>query len=199
MNILKEVREKESSIEMDVSPISDLYYMLENYLPGGVIDKDEVEQKANMIVTWKKVVEHAEGVANSLSAVQGTYKKQLMWDIREFGMDIRSYRKDFETNGPMVPGIKSTVAVEKLKKFKDELVIRERKMETYRAGEELFALRPTKFNEVIKTRKEVALIDQLYSLFVLTHSLTHLLNYSLTHSLTHLLTYSLTHLLIHSG
>ena len=173
MNILKEVREKESSIEMDVSPISDLYYMLENYLPGGVIDKDEVEQKANMIITWKKVVEHAEGVANSLSAVQGTYKKQLMWDIREFGMDIRSYRKDFETNGPMVPGIKSTVAVEKLKKFKDELVIRERKMETYRAGEELFALRPTKFNEVIKTRKEVALIDQLYSLFVLTHSLTY--------------------------
>jgi len=34
-------------------------------------------------------------------------------------------------------------------------------VEIYRAGEELFALRPTKFNEVSKTRKEVQLIDQV--------------------------------------
>jgi dynein heavy chain len=41
----------------------------------------------------------------------------------------------------MIPGIKSHAAIEKLKKFKDELSTRERKMEMYRAGEELFALR----------------------------------------------------------
>ena len=39
-----------------------------------------------------------------LSAVQGTYKKQqqLIHDTREFGMNIRTFRKDFETNGPML-------------------------------------------------------------------------------------------------
>jgi dynein heavy chain len=166
MTVLKEVREKESSIEMEVSPILDMYNMLEQYLPDGVFDHEEIEQKSTMITSWGKVVEHAESLANSLSAVQGTYKMQLVRDIREFTMDIRSLRKDFEENGPLIPGIKPALAVDKLKKYKDELVVRERKLDMYRGGEELFALRPTRFNEVAKTRKEITLIDQLYSLYV---------------------------------
>lgn len=166
MNVLKEVREKESSIEMEVSPILDMYTMLEQYLPDGVVDKEEVERKTGMVSAWRKVVEFAESIANSLSAVQGTYKKQLVWDIREFGMDVRAMRKDFEESGPMTPGIKPQLAVDRLKKFKDEISARERKMEMYRAGEELFALRPTRFNEVIKIRKDITLIDQLYSLYI---------------------------------
>lgn len=166
MTVLKEVREKESSIGMEVSPILDMYLILENYLPGGITDKEELEQKATMLISWRKVVDHAEVVTDSLGAVQGTYKKQLVWDIREFSMDIRNLRKEFEDNGPMQVGIKPQVAVEKLRKFKEELIVRERKMEMYRAGEELFALRPTRFNEILKTRKDVVLIDQLYSLYV---------------------------------
>jgi dynein heavy chain len=165
MSILKEVREKESSIELDVGPIMDMYTMLEHYLPGGVFDSEELEQKASIMLVWGKLVDHAESVAHSLSAVQGTYKKQLIWDIREFGMDIRGFRRDFEENGPMTIGIRPAQAVEKLKKFKDELMLRERKMEMNRGGEELFALRPTPFHEVTKTRKEINLIDQLYSLW----------------------------------
>ena len=166
VNVLKEVREKESSIEMDISPILDMYNMLEYYLPDGVIDKDEMEQRQGMAISWRKVIEHADGVSDALIAVQGTYKKQLVWDIREFSLDIRSMRKDFEENGPLKPGIEPEIAVEKLKKFKVELDTRERKMEIYRAGEELFALRPTRFNEVIKTRKDITLVDQLYGLYV---------------------------------
>ena len=60
---------------------------------GGVINREELEQKSNMMATWRKVVEHADSVTDSLSAVQGIYKKQLIWDIREFGMDIRLFRK----------------------------------------------------------------------------------------------------------
>ena len=75
-------------------------------------------------------------------------------------------RKDFEEDGPLKPGITAERAVELLKKFKKELDARERKMETYRAGEELFALRATRFHEVTKTRKDVNLVDQLYSLWI---------------------------------
>ena len=166
MLVLKEVRERESSIEMDISPIMDMYLMLDHYLPGGVINREEIDQKLNIMSTWKKVVEHADSVTDALSAVQGTYKKQLLWDIREFGLDIRSFRKEFESQGPMVPGIKPQVAIDRLKKFKDELATRERKMEMYKAGEELFALRPTRFTEVVKTRKDISLIDQLYSVHI---------------------------------
>jgi hypothetical protein len=36
-------------------------------------------------------------------------------------MDIRVFRKNIDNNGPMVPGIKAVLALEKLKKFKEEL------------------------------------------------------------------------------
>jgi dynein heavy chain len=166
MNVLKEVREKESSIDMDISPILDMYHMLEHYLPGGVVDKEEIEQKSTVRSSWQKLIAYAEVVTTNLSSIQGVYKKQLIWDIREFSIDVRGLRKDFEVNGPMLPGLAAPVGVEKLKKYKDELSVRERKMDTYRAGEELFALRPTRFNELVKTKKEIQLLDLLYGLYV---------------------------------
>jgi dynein heavy chain len=114
-----------------------------------------------MSSSWRKLVDFAERVADNLSSIQGVYKKQLIWDIREFGIDIRGFRKEFEDGGPMVAGISPAVGVERMKKFKEEIKERERKMEIYRAGEELFALRPTKFNELMKTRKEINLMDNM--------------------------------------
>ena len=165
VGVLKEVREKESSIQLDCAPVLEMYAMLEFYLSDGVIDKEEVEQRQNMIANWRNVVETADRVSNNLIEIQGGYKKQLIWDVKDFSMDIKNMRQEFEENGPLKPGIAPARAVELLKKFKNELDSRERKMETYRAGEELFALRPTKFNEVTKTRKDVNLVDMLYSLY----------------------------------
>jgi len=166
MDVLKEIREKESSIEMEIAPLLDTYSMLDHYLPGLVSDKDELEHKSTVRSAWRKVIDLAENVTNNLGAVQGTYKKTLVVDIRDFSADVKAYRREFDDNGPMQAGIKPTVAVEKLKKFKEQLLVLERKMDMYRAGEELFALRPTKFSEITKTRKEVALLDQLYGLYV---------------------------------
>lgn len=56
MSVLKEVREKESSIELDVGPILDMYTMLEHYLPGGVFDSEELEQKSSIMTSWAKVI-----------------------------------------------------------------------------------------------------------------------------------------------
>ena len=45
MNLLREVREKESSIDMEIMPIMDMYQMLEYYLPSGFMDKEEIDKK----------------------------------------------------------------------------------------------------------------------------------------------------------
>lgn len=116
---MKEIREKESSIGIEVSPIIDMYNMLEHYNAdysatnntGSIsfIEKEEIEKKSSIFVTWRRVVEHADAVSNNLSAVQGKYRNELIKDIREFGIDIRNLRKVFEDSGPLVSGIKPTV------------------------------------------------------------------------------------------
>lgn len=51
-------------------------------------------------------------------------------------------------------------------KYLQEFKIRERKMDSYGGGEELFALPLTAYPELIQTQKEVKLADQLFSLYV---------------------------------
>jgi hypothetical protein len=56
----------------------------------------------------------------------------LLKDIKEFKSDVLHFREDFLRNGPMVDGIAPNDAVDRLSRFKEELKIRERKMDSYR-------------------------------------------------------------------
>ncbi|OQR97844.1 dynein heavy chain, outer arm [Achlya hypogyna] len=166
MLVLKEVRERESAIEMEINPILDMYDMLEHFLPGGYMDKEEMDQKSVVRSTWRKLVDYAEEVTDNLSEVQGKFKKQLTKDVKEFQVDALAFRADYNANGPMVSGIKPAEAVERLARYKEMLALRDRKLEVYAAGEELFGMRPTEYPELTKTRKELALLDQLYGLYM---------------------------------
>lgn len=44
MNLLKEVRARESGINMEINPVLDMYEMLEYYLPDGFMEKEEMDQ-----------------------------------------------------------------------------------------------------------------------------------------------------------
>lgn len=166
MAVLREVRERESSIEMEIMPILDMYQMLEEFLPGGVMEKEEMDQRSVLRSHWVRLVDFAEEVTDRLSEVQGTFKHKLTRDVREFLGDVSRFRAEFIKSGPMVPGITPAAAVERLNRFKSEFTDLERKREIYTAGEQLFALRTTKYPDLDRTKREVALLDTLYSLYL---------------------------------
>ena len=39
MDVLMEIRQKESGIDHEINPVLDMYHMLERYLPEGYMDK----------------------------------------------------------------------------------------------------------------------------------------------------------------
>jgi hypothetical protein len=45
MLLLKEVRIRESGIDMEIDPIMNMYHMLENFLPAGFMEKEEIDKK----------------------------------------------------------------------------------------------------------------------------------------------------------
>jgi dynein heavy chain len=65
--------------------------------------------------------------------------------------DVKDFRKDFEENGPAVPGIEPKEALNRLRLFSDEFSIRERKFKTYNAGETLFGLPHQKYPALEET------------------------------------------------
>jgi dynein heavy chain len=80
-------------------------------------------------------------------------------------VDVEDFRKNFEKNGPMVPGIEPKEALNRLRMFSDEYSVRKRKYDSYFAGETLFGLPHQSYPALEETRKEIELLDKLYSLY----------------------------------
>lgn len=165
MRLLVDVRNRESSMESEIGPIMDMYRMLESYLPSGFMEKDEIDKKTVLRINWKKLLKQCETRTEELSKTQTKYKRQLLKDIKEFRKDVELFREDFLRNGPMVDNINPNDAVDRLSRFKEEDKIRTRKMDSYKNGEELFALPVTDYPELVQTKKEILLADSLFSLY----------------------------------
>ena len=165
MNVLKEIRERESGIDMEINPVLDMYAMLEHYLPPGYMEKEEMDQKSILRSNWRKLVELAEDVTDEIAKLQVGFKKKLLGDVKTFISEVKSFRQDYLENGPMVRGLKPMEAVERLKRYQTKFELHNRKYELYSSGEELFALRKTEYPELEDTRKELGLLEKLYSLY----------------------------------
>ncbi|CAM9555204.1 unnamed protein product [Ectocarpus fasciculatus] len=131
MNMLKEVRQRESGINMEINPIMNMYQMLEHHLGNSFMEKEEIDKKTVIRTNWKKLIKQAESRADELSKTQISFKRALIRDIRDFSKDVTKFRADFVRDGPMVQGIPPMDAVERLNRFKEESKIRERKHELY--------------------------------------------------------------------
>ena len=88
MNLLKEVRIKESSIDMEMNPVMDMYHLLENYLPSNFMDKDEIDKKTVLRSNWRKLVSLALSRSDELSKTQLGFKSGLLKNIAAFKVDV---------------------------------------------------------------------------------------------------------------
>jgi len=92
MNLLREVREKESCFDMEVDPIMDMYKMPECYLPSWFMEKKEIDKKTVLRANWKKLVVQALSRTDELSQTQIGFKRGLTKDITAFKADMIQVR-----------------------------------------------------------------------------------------------------------
>ncbi|EER19993.1 conserved hypothetical protein, partial [Perkinsus marinus ATCC 50983] len=167
MRTLNDVRRKQSEIELEFGPITHMYAILDTYLPNNVMDKDEQDARSMLKRNWLKLVEESEKRQQELCLKQAEYKKTLIQTVNNFKKDVRDFRKNYESHGPMVNGIAPREAVERLKRFKEEFEVRSRKQEIYYLGEDLFGLPHQQYPKLEKTKQELGYLAQLYDLYVL--------------------------------
>jgi dynein heavy chain len=164
MFALEEIRKKESEIELQFRPVTEMYNLLEIYIPE-VMEKEESDVSSILDKDWAKLVVDAEAVRNQLQGQQAEFKKSLIVGINNLIVDVEEFRKNFEKNGPMVPGIEPKEALNRLRMFSDEYSVRKRKYDSYFAGETLFGLPHQSYPALEETRREIELLDKLYSLY----------------------------------
>jgi len=165
MDVLYEIRDRESSIDMQINPIMDMYALLEMFLAEGYMTKEEMDMRAMLRNNWMKVRDKAEDVTEEIAGLQAGFRKKLLEDVKNFKNDVAAFRADYLKNGPMVKGIPPNEAQDRLRRFEDEFDIRNRKRELYCNGETLFALPLTEYPELDATEKELQLLAKLYGLY----------------------------------
>lgn len=137
MLALEEIRKKQSNINFQFKPVADMYALIENSLD---MDRDEMDQRKDLQKEWDQLVEKAFTVRDSLHDEQAQFKKQLVENITTLVVEVKVFREDFEKNGPMQADLSPGEALNKLKDFKEQFSVHNRKYKSYNAGEKLFAL-----------------------------------------------------------
>ncbi|XP_071824188.1 dynein axonemal heavy chain 5-like [Apostichopus japonicus] len=162
MLTLKDVREKEISIDMQIGPIEESYALLNKY---ELLMKDDTESVDTLRYSWEKIVTQATQLSHHLLEIQPDFKGGLLENVETFITDCDTFYDDYKESGPMVPGTSPKEASDRLVIFQNQFDGLFRKYITYTGGEELFGLPVTDYPELLKIKKELNLLQKLYSLY----------------------------------
>lgn len=165
MDAMAEVRDVQSWIQAKFSSIIARYNVLENYLPVGVMTKEEMDAKSVLTKQWQAILGLSQVVIARVNDVAPGFKSDLIQSVAEFQVAVKSFRADYDLNGPMVPGTGPREAITRLGKYRREFETLKRKFELYHGGEKLFGLPCIEYPELVQTNKELGLLDRLYSLY----------------------------------
>ncbi|KAI9325129.1 dynein heavy chain, N-terminal region 1-domain-containing protein [Obelidium mucronatum] len=160
---LSEIRLAEVDIDMKVAPIEEAYLLLTKH--NVTVTKEETEMVDSLRYSWKKLKGLVIDVQTHLSKIQPVFKADLIGAVGKFAQDVKDFTVEYTENGPMVGNIAPKTASERLNVFQRAFDELNRKWETYSAGEDLFSLPVTPFPTLVRVKKELKLLQNLYSLY----------------------------------
>lgn len=98
--------------------------------------------------------------------VQGPLLDELTEGVKGFYQDVVEFDKDFDANGPMIPGLSAREASDRVLLFQARFDELWRRFEMYSSGERLFGLDVHEYPILHKRKKEFNLLNKLYGLYI---------------------------------
>eukprot|EP00794_Sanderia_malayensis_P018805 gene18805-20701_t len=163
MNALKEIRENEIKIDMNIAPIEESYAMMSKYELA--LQREEMERVDTLRYSWEKLTTLAREMQTHLVEIQPNFKGELIENVEHFIVDVKVFADDYSESGPMVANVPPQEASDRLIIYQNRFDNLWRKFVTYTAGEDLFGLVTTEYPELHKIRKELNLLQKLYGLY----------------------------------
>ncbi|XP_032892362.1 dynein heavy chain 5, axonemal-like [Amblyraja radiata] len=159
---LKEIREKQIEIDLQIGPIEEFFAMLNKYEMQVV--KEDSDRVDTLRYTWEKLLMHGTAVQNQLISLQPSFRAELIINMKTFLEDSDTFFQDYEKEGPMQLALSPQEANDQLVIYQNRFDNLYRKFITCTAGEELFGLSVTQCPELLEVKKELNLLQKLYGL-----------------------------------
>ena len=93
MNALKELRENEIRIDMEIAPIEESYAMLQKHEIE--VSKEEMERCDTLRYSWEKLKQMASHKSGVLLEIQPLYKDELKKNVKDFVKNCENYYNDY--------------------------------------------------------------------------------------------------------
>ena len=163
MNSLKDLRENEIKFDTMMAPIEQGYQMLQKN--NVTISKEEQEQLDSMRFQWDKLTKFSIEKGANLIVIQPKFKTKLIDSVTQFQKDQTVFMSDYNIKGPMVSGIAPREASDRMAVYQTRFDEIYKRYVTYSGGEELFGLAQTEYPDLARVKKELGLLNKLYSLY----------------------------------
>ncbi|XP_035754904.1 dynein heavy chain 5, axonemal-like [Egretta garzetta] len=163
METLKEIRENEIKIDMIVGPIEESYSVLHKY--NLLFQDGNTERVDGLAYAWKNLNTQALQVEDLLLKVQPDMKTDLLSGVQKFQTDAVEFYKDYDEKGPGEGNVPPHEASDRLQIFQAKFDELWRKYIFLSGGEELFGLPITEYPELHRIKRELSLLQKLYSLY----------------------------------
>ncbi|MGH0184369.1 UNVERIFIED_CONTAM: hypothetical protein FKN15_014875 [Acipenser sinensis] len=143
--------------------LKESYAMLNKY--DLLVAKEETEKVDTLRYTWEKLLVRGSEVQNELVSLQPNFRGDLISNVQTFVEDCDHFYKDYDEDGPMVVDLAPQDASDRLIMFQNRFDNLYRKYITYTGGEELFGLPVTQYPQLLEIKKQLTLLQKLYSLY----------------------------------
>ena len=88
------------------------------------VPKEETTMVSDLRYGWKKLRKLSTDTTDNLTRLQAGFKRELIKEVKVFVVDAQHFRKEWEVQGPMVPGLDPMDAVDRLRKFQQMFEVR---------------------------------------------------------------------------
>ncbi|XP_037304127.2 dynein axonemal heavy chain 8-like [Pungitius pungitius] len=163
MGALSKLRDTEIQTDETLTSIKEAYDTLTKYEIE--VPKREAEGVDNMRHFFTKLQSKARSVQDELGLRQPKLKKNLLVGVAIFQNDVATFLRRYDSEGPMVDGIAPQEASRRLQIYQVRFEEVWRNFTTYTSGQQLLGLPVTKFDSLEIKKKELDLLQKLYSLY----------------------------------
>jgi dynein heavy chain len=163
MKLLGDIKLLQASEDTTFKPAEIGFNMLPVF--NVTILREELQQLVDLRQKWNELCALCTDVSRHLKDRESEFKKELRDFSRKFTQDAIFFRADFESKGPMVPGITIPMALERLKKFR---MLYEEKNDMYLTctnAERVFGFSLSVNVDIEKTGEEIRLLSLLYDVY----------------------------------
>ncbi|XP_056290683.1 dynein axonemal heavy chain 8-like [Pseudoliparis swirei] len=163
MGALSKLRDVEIQTDMTLISIEEAYEILTRY--EAEVTTKQVEGVHKLKRFFTKLQSQARSVQDELVRMQPKFKQNLLECVSTFQNDVGSFMKQYDSEGPMADGIAPQEASLRLQNCQVTFEGLWKKFTTYTSGEQLLGLPVTNYDCLQKKKKELDLLQKLYSLY----------------------------------